>query len=32
MVRLRGFGKDCDEETLSADDRALCDWLHGRQK
>jgi len=30
MVRLHGSARDCDEEALSSEDRALCAWLHGR--
>jgi hypothetical protein len=32
MVRLHGSAKDCDDETLPAEERYLCDWLHGRIK
>lgn len=32
MVRLHDSKVDCDEETLDAHDRDLCDLMHGRKK
>lgn len=32
MVRLHDSKKDCDDESLDAKDRDLCDWLHGRKQ